>query len=255
MLKLEKITVSFNDKTVLENLSCAINKGDFIVIVGANGAGKSTLFDLIAGKIVPKKGTVSLDGKDITNMSEIKRASFIGRLFQNTVLSSVGSMTVGQNLTMALYKNQPAGLASGMQRFPAQFLANLAQEFDVHVSHLLEKTMSALSGGQRQLVAFIMAIALPPKLLLLDEPTAALDPNAATKLLTLVNKYVRHKDITTVLITHDPHLALALGNKLWVLEQGKITRQYEKQDKSRLTPEELIGHIDYEKLKSEKQKN
>ncbi|HEV2917276.1 MAG TPA: ATP-binding cassette domain-containing protein [Candidatus Babeliales bacterium] len=248
MLSLNSINVRFDSNYILRDLSCQVKQGDFIVIVGTNGAGKSTFFDTIAGKIKPISGSILLDGIDVTYWNELKLSSMVTRIFQNTQLNSVGSMTVEQNLAMTQYSRRSARLIDGMADMPT----NRAQEL-VHTlgmpESILKKSMNTLSGGQRQLIAFVMATQQIPKILLLDEPTAALDPQASTKLLQYATQFIRKNKITTLLITHDPHIALSIGNKIWVLEHGTITKQFELEEKENLKPDHLIGHIDYDALK------
>ncbi len=251
MLKLKNINVSFGNNHILHNLSCDVKSGDFIVILGVNGAGKSTFFDTIAGKIKPKNGTITLDNTDITHLNEQQRASMITRIFQNTRLNSVGSLTVRQNLAIAHYSRRNARLVNGMQAMPNKRAEKLIVNLGMNPS-ILEKPMNALSGGQRQLIAFVMATQLTPKILLLDEPTAALDPQAATKLLNYAAQFIKQHHITTLLITHDPYLALNMGNKIWILENGTIPRQFSSKEKKNLNPDELIGHIDYAKITPQK---
>jgi putative tryptophan/tyrosine transport system ATP-binding protein len=248
MLELKNINVSFGTNHVLKDVSCTVDTGDFIVVVGANGAGKSTLFDAIAGKIKPTNGSITLDGIDITNAGEIQRASMVTRLFQNPHLNSVGSMTVAQNLAMAHYSRRSARLVDGMNGLTAEKAEEILSPLQIDTQSILQKPMNSLSGGQRQLIAFIMSTQQAPKILLLDEPTAALDPQTATKLLKFAYQFVHKHKTTTLLITHDPHIALSLGNKIWILEDGRITRQFGAKNKKNLNAEHLIGHIDYAAL-------
>jgi putative tryptophan/tyrosine transport system ATP-binding protein len=247
MLKLKNIDVWLGKNHILRNLSCEVQLGDFIVIVGANGAGKSTFFDTIAGKTNPQNGTVTIDNDNITSLYERQRAGMITRIFQNTHLNSVGSLTVAQNLAIALYSRRRARFVNGMHQMPHSKAETLIHNLGMDQS-ILEKPMNALSGGQRQLIAFVMATQRIPKLLLLDEPTAALDPQSATKLLCYAARFIKEHAITTLLITHDPHIALSMGNKIWVLEEGKIARQFDAQQKKDLNPDKLIGQIDYAKI-------
>lgn len=247
MLQLHNINVWFKEKHVLKDLSCTVEAGDFIVIVGTNGAGKSTFFDTIAGKVKPQKGTIIFDGSDITHQSEQQRAGTITRIFQNTQLNSVGSLSVAQNLAIAHYSRRSARLVDGMQEMPRAYAEKLIRDIGMDPS-ILEQPMNTLSGGQRQLIAFVMATRIMPKILLLDEPTAALDPQAATTLLYYSSHVIKEHAITTLLITHDPHIALSIGNKIWILDNGKITKQYDQNEKKNLNPEKLIGQIDYEKI-------
>lgn len=247
MLQLKNINVSFGKHHVLRDLSCAVEEGDFIVIVGGNGAGKSSFFDMVAGKIKPQSGTLSIDGVDITILNEQQRAGMVTRIFQNTTLNSVGIFTVHQNLSIAHYSRRSARLVNGMDVLPREAAEKLVQNVGMDVS-ILDKTMNSLSGGQRQLIAFVMATQLIPKLLLLDEPTAALDPQAATTLLKYAGCFIKLHKVTTMLITHDPQIALSMGNKIWVLENGIISRTFSAADKKNLNPDKLIGQIDYAQI-------
>lgn len=247
MLKLQDINLWFGANHVLRNLNCEVQKGDFIVILGTNGAGKSSFFDTIAGKIKPKSGQIVLDNLDITNLSEQKRASMITRIFQSTRLNSAGNLTVAQNLAIAHYSRRNAKLVDGMSSMPREHATQILSELNIDLN-LLDRPMQQLSGGQRQLIAFAMSTQKIPKVLLLDEPTAALDPQAATKLLQHATRFIKKHQVTTLLITHDPQIALSIGNKIWILEGGKITRTYSEADKINLHPDKLIGQIDYANL-------
>jgi putative ABC transport system ATP-binding protein len=247
MIKFENVSVTIDNKEILKNITCSINSGDFIVIVGPNGAGKSTFFDMISGKRIATTGKIFLDDVDITNLDEQHRALFISRLFQNPQLNGVASMTVAQNLALSNYKGKTVSLHNGMNRFPAHLTVEL-EKLNLGSSKLLHTPMKDLSGGQRQLLAFIMATILPPRLFMLDEPTAALDPQSATKLLQFAIKFINEHKLTTLLITHDPELALTIGKKIWVLEDGEITKQFDTHDTTNISASDLIGRVDYKKL-------
>lgn len=247
MIKFENVSITIDNKPILKNISCSINTGDFIVIVGPNGAGKSTFFDMISGKRIATSGKILLDNTDITHMNEQHRALFISRLFQNPQLNGIASMTVAQNLALSNYKGKTVSLLDGMKRFPEHLLPEL-EKLNLASEKILHTPMKDLSGGQRQVLAFIMATLLPPRLFMLDEPTAALDPQAATKLLQFAIKFINEHKMTTLLITHDPELALAIGKKIWILENGQITKQFDTQDTKNLSASDLIGHIDYKNL-------
>jgi putative tryptophan/tyrosine transport system ATP-binding protein len=242
MLQLNHISKKFNGLSVLRAFSCTVNRGDFVVIMGPNGTGKTTLFDIITGKALPDEGTVFLDGIDVSSLPERKRAGFIGRLFQNTYLGSCSTLTVRENLAMATLKERQAGLKLGIKAFPEKAVADFLQP--LNLENFLDVPMGALSGGQRQIISFIMAILKTPKLLLLDEPTAALDPKSATLLLSFAKKYAAEHNIPTLLITHDPWVAKYLGNRLWILEEGTIKREFGL-EKSTLDPQEFFHNIDY----------
>lgn len=247
MIRFNNVSVTINGKHILKNISCTIENGDFIVIVGPNGAGKTTFFDMISGKRLPTSGTILLDNIDITNLNEQHRAPFISRLFQNPQLNGVASMTVAQNLALSNYKGHMVSLLNGMAKFPTHAIPQL-EKLNLNSPKILNTPMKDLSGGQRQLLAFIMATITPPKLFMLDEPTAALDPQSATQLLQFAIKFINDHKMTTLLITHDPELALTIGKKIWILENGTITKQIDTRQESNLSAADLIGHIDYQKL-------
>lgn len=248
MIKLENIVVKFNKNKILNDLNCQINKQDFITIVGTNGSGKSTLLNTIAGKIIPSSGKIFFDNIEITKSTEVERAPLIGRLFQNTYLSCIKSMSVKENLAIAAIKGKNIRLKNAMTNFPQKQINDISSLLEINLKKLLDKKMADLSGGQRQTISLIMTTLVPPKILLLDEPTAALDPASATKLLKFATQFIKTHKITSLLITHDPHIALALGNKLWVIDNGKIIKEFNQKQKKELSPQELIGHIDYEKI-------
>jgi putative tryptophan/tyrosine transport system ATP-binding protein len=248
MIVFENVCISIGNKTILKNISGTIQSGDFIVIVGPNGAGKSTFFDMISGKRIATSGKILLDGIDITQLNEQKRALFISRLFQNPQLNGIASMTVEQNLALSNYKDKTISLHNGMHNFPHALIKEL-EKLNLGSEKILHTQMKDLSGGQRQLLAFIMATLLPPRLFMLDEPTAALDPQAATKLLQYAIRFIKEHTMTTLLITHDPELALVIGKQIWVLENGQITKKFNENDIPNLSSADLIGHIDYKGLK------
>jgi putative tryptophan/tyrosine transport system ATP-binding protein len=247
MIKFENVSVLIDGKDILKDISCTIETGDFIVIVGPNGAGKTTFFDMISGKRIATSGKILLDDIDITHLDEQHRATLISRLFQNPQLNGVASMTVAQNLALSNYKGATVSLHNGMDKFPTHLLHELNQ-LNLGSEKILNTPMKDLSGGQRQLLAFIMATLLPPRLFMLDEPTAALDPQSATKLLQFAIKFINEHKMTTLLITHDPELALAIGKKIWILEDGTISKQFDMKDAVNLSAQDLIGHIDYKVL-------
>jgi len=247
MLELKSINLWFGANHVLRDLNCEVSKGDFIVILGTNGAGKSSFFDTIAGKIKPQTGEIILNNLNVTKLSQQNRAGMITRIFQNTRLNSAGNLTVAQNLALAHYSRRNAKLVDGMAGMPRKHAEQILNQLNIDLK-LLDRPMQQLSGGQRQLIAFAMSTQKIPQILLLDEPTAALDPQAATKLLQHACSFIKKNQVTTLLITHDPQIALSLGNKIWILENGQISRTYTLADKPNLDPDKLIGQIDYAKL-------
>jgi len=247
MLQFSSLSFSIGHKKIIDSISCSIQKGDFIIVLGHNGAGKSSLFDLISGKRIATRGTIMFQNRDITQVSEIQRARFIGRLHQNPRNNVISTMTVEENLALSLYKDTYATLKGGKSRLTDQFATLLSGLFS-DTKTILKTKMKDLSGGQQQTIAALMITTHVPELLLLDEPTAALDPNAATQVLQFLHKQIQTHQITTLLITHDPYLAVHLGNKIWILERGKLKKEIDKTVQKDIHPEQLIGHIAYEKL-------
>lgn len=247
MLELKHISKKFNGAHVLNTFSCKVDKGDFVVIMGPNGTGKTTLFDIIAGKVAPDEGEIYIDNVDISSLPERKRSRFVGRLFQNTYLGCCCTLTVRENLAMATLKEKSARLKLAVKAFPEKTVLDILKPLHLNLEHTLDVPMGALSGGQRQIISFIMTILSPPKLLLLDEPTAALDPKSATQLLAFAKKYAYEHNIPTLLITHDPWIAKHLGNRLWVLEGGRIEREFGP-EKIGMDPQVFFHPINYEQL-------
>lgn len=248
ILELRNITITIDKKNILKEVSCSVQEGDFIIIIGGNGAGKSTFFDTISGKHSVTSGEIIFNQKNITHLAEIKRTSFITRIFQNTHLNCVGSLTVLENLALSQLSQKNASLASGVAEMSQAKASSLLQSVGMTEEILFTK-MNELSGGQRQLIAFVMATQLHPHILLLDEPTAALDPQASTTLLFHTKKFIEKHKTTALLITHDPLIALHMGNKVWILENGTIIKQYNEEEKKNINnPNQLIGQINYELL-------
>ncbi len=244
MIILDKISASIGSLQVLQNVSCSVHKGDFVMIIGPNGTGKSTLFDIISGRRMSNHGKLLIDGIDVTKKSESGRALLVARLFQNPQLGSVGSMSVKENLALAMLKSKKISLKNGLDNFPKKILTKIQTVLGYDINDLLERPMGQLSGGQRQLIALIMAVLVPPRVLLLDEPTSALDPVAATALLKCVRTIALEMGITTLMITHDLMLAQQLGNKLWVMRQGGIETQFGA-EKRLLDINTVVTGIDY----------
>ena len=221
MLTLQNICISFNNHIILKDLSQQVKDGDFIVIIGQNGSGKTTLLNLIAGTIFPKSGNLLLNQQSITTLNECKRSQFISRLFQDPKQNVALSLSIKQNLALALLKNKTATLCNGLNivHQTPKLLEKCAHLFN---HSIINKKMHELSGGQRQMIAFLMATATSPKILLLDEPTAALDPQATHKMVELINQHAsQHKSII-FMITHDLEEATKLGNKLWIIKNEAI---------------------------------
>ena len=246
MLKITNISKTFNpgtinEKKALTNLSLHLAKGDFVTILGSNGAGKSTLFNAIAGTFPVDRGTIQLDGKNITSLPDYKRSKFIGRMFQDPLKGTAPTMTIEENLALAYMRassgTNPFSVISKADR--AEFRQRLSQ-LGLGLEDRMGSPVGLLSGGQRQALTLLMATMVTPKLLLLDEHTAALDPATADKVLTLTRQIVADHGITCLMITHNIPSALSLGNRTIMMKDGSIVLELGGAQREGLTPEELL---------------
>lgn len=251
MITLHNISKSHRSKLILQEITATIERGDFIMVMGANGSGKTTLFNLLAGTTRPDYGIIEFEGKDITSDDDHVRAPWIGKLAQNPSQNVVDTMTVAENLALALCAHNCIDFAPALSIVTPEIVATITREYGVDLTPLLHTPMQLLSGGQRQLIAFIMITLAKPKLLLLDEPTAALDPQAATTLLACVYRFIHQHQVTALLVTHDPAMTAALGNKLWLVKNRKIT-EYNAQQKNELSSDDLVGSIAYDRITTQK---
>ena len=246
MLKITNISKTFNpgtinEKKALTNLSLHLAKGDFVTILGSNGAGKSTLFNAIAGTFPVDRGTIQLDGKNITSLPDYKRSKFIGRMFQDPLKGTAPTMTIEENLALAYMRassgTNPFSVISKADR--AEFRQRLSQ-LGLGLEDRMGSPVGLLSGGQRQALTLLMATMVTPKLLLLDEHTAALDPATADKVLALTRQIVADHGITCLMITHNIPSALSLGNRTIMMKDGSIVLELGGARREGLTPEELL---------------
>ena len=242
MLNINNISKTFNPgtataKLALDNLSLNVKSGDFITVIGANGAGKSTLFNAIAGTFITDTGSVLLDGKDITLMPEHKRAKKIGRLFQDPMKGTAPGMTVEENLALACGHG---GWLSGVSADDKKLFREKIACLDMGLEDRMQSPMGLLSGGQRQAITLLMATINPPKLLLLDEHTAALDPATAEKVINLTKKVVSENNLTCLMITHNMQSALDLGTRTIMMDKGKIIFDTSGEERSKLTVSDLL---------------
>ena len=246
MLKLQDICLTFNPGTVnekkaLEGLNLHLEKGDFVTVLGSNGAGKSTLFNTIAGTYLPDSGRVFLDGRDITKLPDYKRSKEIGRLFQDPLKGTAPNMTIEENLALAYLRashaKSPFSMVSKADR--AEFRDRLAQ-LNLGLEDRMRQPVGLLSGGQRQALTLLMATLVTPKILLLDEHTAALDPGTAEIVLELTKKIVAENHITCLMITHNLASSLALGNRTIMMADGHIVLDLKKEARQGLTPDDLL---------------
>ena len=246
MLKLENIHLTFNPGTVnekkaLEGLNLELEKGDFVTILGSNGAGKSTLFNTIAGTYRPDAGKVYLDGKDITSLPDFKRSKDIGRLFQDPLKGTAPNMTIEENLALAYLRanhaTSPFSMISKKDR--AEFREKLSM-LGLGLEDRMNQPVGLLSGGQRQALTLLMATLVTPKILLLDEHTAALDPGTAEVVLELTKKIVAENNITCLMITHNLASSLDLGNRTMMMQNGRIVLDLKNEQRQGLTPDDLL---------------
>ena len=246
MLKLENISLTFNPGTVnekkaLTDLSLHLEKGDFVTILGSNGAGKSTLFNTIAGTYTPDSGKVYLDGKDITALPDYKRSKEIGRLFQDPLKGTAPNMTIEENLALAYLRanhtKSPFSMVSKSDR--AEFREKLAM-LNLGLEECMDQPVGLLSGGQRQALTLLMATLVTPKILLLDEHTAALDPGTAEVVLELTKKIVAENNITCLMVTHNLASSLALGNRTIMMANGRIVLDIGDEERKGLTVDDLL---------------
>ena len=242
MLTLRNVSKTFNpgtvnEKTALTGVDLHLEPGDFVTIIGANGAGKSTLFNAIAGSFLPDSGSILLDGQDVTFQPEYKRAKSIGRLFQDPMRGTAPAMTIEENLALAA---GGGGWLSHVSRTEKENFRDLLAMLDMGLEDRMRQPVGLLSGGQRQALTLLMATMVPPKLLLLDEHTAALDPGTAEKVLALTRSIVREGKLTCLMITHNMSSALELGNRTLMMDAGRIILDLKGDERRGLTVNDLL---------------
>lgn len=245
MLKVNNIVKTFfkgtiNEKRALNGVNLTLNDGDFCTVIGGNGAGKSTLLNMIAGVYTPDSGTIEINGTDVTGMKEYKRAKYIGRVFQDPMMGTASGMQVEENLILAARRGMPRRLRWAFNDKMHEHFKELVAGLDLGLENRLTSRIGLLSGGQRQALTLLMATLRKPELLLLDEPTAALDPKTAEKVLSLTNRIVKEQHLTTLMITHNMRDALRLGNRLIMMNNGQIIADYSEEEKKTLTIDMLL---------------
>ena len=229
-----------NEKVALRGVSLNLQEGDFVTVIGGNGAGKSTLMNLVAGVYPADSGSISIDGHDVTRLPEFKRAPFIGRVFQDPMMGTAANMGLEENLALAARRGQKRGLKWGITSKERSEYRELLRTLDLGLEDRLTSKVGLLSGGQRQAVTLLMATLKRPKLLLLDEHTAALDPKTAAKVLSLSDQIVAENHLTTMMVTHNMRDAIAHGNRLIMMYDGKIVVDVSGEEKRKLTVEALL---------------
>ena len=245
MLELKNIYKTFNPGTVnekraLQGLNLSLADGDFVTVIGGNGAGKSTMLNIISGAYSVDEGSISIGGVDVTKLPEYKRAPYIGRVFQDPMMGTAATMQIEENLALAARRGQRRGLRTGISRAEREQYRELLKILDLGLEDRLTSKVGLLSGGQRQALTLLMATLKKPQLLLLDEHTAALDPKTAAKVLSATEQIVRRDNLTTLMITHNMRDAIAHGNRLIMLYDGRVVVDVRGEEKSRLTVEDLL---------------
>ena len=245
MLKLFNISKTFNpgsitEKNALIDINLEINDGDFVSVIGGNGAGKSTLLNLIAGVHNCDTGSIFLDGMDITSIPEYKRAKYLGRVFQDPMMGTAANMQIVENLALAMRRGKRRFLSWHIQQAEKNLYRTKLSLLDLGLEYRMSSKVGLLSGGQRQALTLLMATLQKPKLLLLDEHTAALDPKTARKVLSLTDSIVKQDNLTTFMVTHNMKDAIKYGNRLIMMSEGRIVYDVRGQEKQNLQVEDLL---------------
>lgn len=231
-----------NEVAALRDIDLSVNEGDFITIIGSNGAGKSTLFNVIAGTVPATSGTVMINGRNVTEEPEFRRARSIGRVFQDPTLGTAGSMTVEDNM-MISYRKGFKGLRISLNRKMRARFAEALGRLSMGMEERMRDNVRLLSGGQRQAMTLLMTVLSEPDLVLLDEHTAALDPRNAEKILRLTEEFVREYRLTTMMITHNMAQAIQMGNRLLMMDRGEIILDVRGDEKGSLTVDDLVDRF------------
>lgn len=245
MLKVSNIHKTFNpgtvnEKVALNGVTLELEEGDFVTVIGGNGAGKSTLLNAIAGVWNVDSGSITIDNDDVTNLPEYKRACYIGRVFQDPMNGTAATMQIAENMALASRRGKKRTLKTGITREEKAQYHELLKELGLGLEERMTTKVGLLSGGQRQALTLLMATMNKPRILLLDEHTAALDPKTAAKVLETTNRIVSKYNLTTFMVTHNMKDALALGNRLIMMNEGKIILDVKGEEKKKLSVEDLL---------------
>jgi putative ABC transport system ATP-binding protein len=248
MITLERFTKYFhrgsiNQVLALNHIDLQVEEGDFITIIGSNGAGKSTLLNGLAGTYPADSGNLLLRGKNIANWPEYRRAKFISRVFQDPLMGTCATLTIEQNLALALRRGARRSLSSGVKKADRRIFQDKLHRLGLGLENRLGDRVGLLSGGQRQALTMLMATLMPPQVLLLDEHTAALDPKTAKQILDLTRSIIAEQHLTTLMVTHNMRQALQMGNRLIMLHRGKIILDIQGEEKNILSQEDLIARF------------
>jgi putative ABC transport system ATP-binding protein len=248
MLTLKKITKIFNqgtqdEKRALDDFSLEVADSDFVTIIGSNGAGKTTLLNVIAGTVEPDEGQLIVDDRDVTRWPDYKMAKFISRVFQSPTMGTAGEMTIEENLCMAELRGKKRGLKWGVTGNRRSKYKEILKILDLGLEDRLKQSVGMLSGGQRQSLTLLMTTLALPRVLLLDEHTAALDPRTATKVMDLTDSMVRENRLTTLMVTHNMNQALKYGNRMVMLHQGKVQLDIQGEEKKKMSVTDIIAEF------------
>ena len=248
MLEIKEVYKTFNagtvnEKRALNGLSLTLDDGDFVTVIGGNGAGKSTMLNIVSGAYTVDSGSITIAGQDVTSLPEHKRAKFIGRVFQDPMMGTAATMQIEENLALAARRGQKRTLRPGITKAEREQYREMLKILDLGLEDRLTSKVGLLSGGQRQALTLLMATLKKPKLLLLDEHTAALDPKTAAKVLETTEKIVHRDKLTTLMITHNMRDAIAHGNRLIMLYDGRVVLDIAGEDKKKLTVEDLLSQF------------
>src|SRR5690554_272616 len=246
MLRLNKLHKIFNygkvnENYVLKDINLAVPKGDFITIIGSNGAGKSTLLNLIAGNFFPEAGSVEINGRDVTGWPVHKRAYLVGRVFQDPLQGTATEMTIEENLSLAVKRGRRRGLRLGLDKKRRTEFRRLLSLLELGLENRLDCPVKLLSGGQRQALTLLMATMGNPRILLLDEYTAALDPKTAKQITKITERIVTQEHLTVLMVTHDLKQALAMGNRTIMMDQGEIILDLKGENRENITVSDLLA--------------
>ena len=248
MLKLDKVSVTFNPGTnnevrALNEVSLSVEEGEFVTVIGSNGAGKSTLFNVISGAVEPGSGRITLNGEDISYWPEYRRSYDIGRVFQDPRLGTCPGLTIRENLSLAAIHGRSASFRRDVKKAEEAWFFEQLQRQNLGLEHRLDADVALLSGGQRQAITLVMATLTKPKLLLLDEHTAALDPNAAEQVIALTQELAAADDLCVVMITHSMQQACDLGDRVIMMNRGQIVFEIAGEERKNLRPADLIDRF------------
>ena len=245
MLEIKNVYKTFNpgtinEKRALNGLNLTLNDGDFVTVIGGNGAGKSTMLNMVAGVYPVDRGSIIIDGTDVTRLPEHKRAKYLGRVFQDPMMGTAADMWIEENMALASRRGQARGLKWAISKAEREQFKEMLRELDLGLESRLSAKVGLLSGGQRQALTLLMAVMKKPKLLLLDEHTAALDPKTAAKVLALSDKFIEESHLTAMMVTHNMKDAIAHGNRLIMMNNGQIILDVSGEEKKKLTVEYLL---------------